>query len=337
MKFNILLSRLFQMVLVLIGVSILVFFLTRVLPGDPVAAALGDRASPQQIERMRTELGLDKSLVEQYFSFVHGLLNGRMGYSLVERRDVAAVIADRLPATLELVFAALLIAVVVGVPLGVIAAVRRDRMADSLSRMIALAGVSFPQFWVGIMLQLVFGLALALLPITGRISVSEPPRVTGFLVIDCLLAGNWSALGNSLTHLVAPAVVLALGPLAAIMRMIRANMIDEFGKPYPELAHALGMHPFIINYKYVLRNAFSSTLTIIGFLVPILIGSGFVVEKVYSWPGIARFGADAIIANDFNGVVGVTMVVCVFVVVVNFLVEVIYPILDPRIRLGNAR
>lgn len=337
MPLRFIMSRLIQMFVVLVGVSILVFFLTRVLPGDPVAAALGDRASAEQIAQLRSELGLDRPLVNQYASFVTGLFNGSMGYSLVERRDVAQVIADRLPATLELVFAALFISIVVGVPLGVIAAIRRDRIADSVGRFVALVGVSFPQFWVGIMLQLVFGLALSLLPITNRISVPEPPRVTGFFLIDSFLAGDLATFGNSLMHLMAPAIVLALGPLATIMRMIRANMIDELNKPYPELAHALGMHPFIINYKHVLRNAFSSTLTIIGFLVPILIGSGFVVEKVFAWPGIARFGADAIIANDFNGVVGVTMIVCLFVVCVNFLVDVLYPILDPRIRLGGMK
>lgn len=337
MKASVIFNRLFQMLLVLVGVSVLVFVLTRVLPGDPIAAALGDRANPAQVEQLRNELGLDKPLPLQYLSFVGGLLNGQMGYSLVERRDVADIIVARLPATLELVLFSLLLAIAVGVPLGVMAAVYRDRMADGLSRVVALIGVSFPQFWVGIMLQLVFGLALALLPITGRISVAPPPTVTGFLLVDSIVAWDWTAFRNALTHIIAPAIVLSVGPLATIMRMIRANMIDEFGKPYPELARALGMPSFIINYKYVLRNAFSSTLTMIGFLVPILIGTAFVVEKVFSWPGIARFGADAIIANDFNGVVGVTMVVCTFVVVVNFLVEVLYPILDPRIRLGGEK
>lgn len=337
MKPAMIFNRLFQMALVLIGVSVLVFVLTRVLPGDPVAAALGDRASPAQVEQFRSELGLDKSLPLQYLSFVSGLLNGQMGYSLVERRDVAEIIVSRLPATLELVLVSLLLAIVIGVPLGVMAAVYRDRVADGLSRVVALIGVSFPQFWVGIMLQLILGLSLALLPITGRLSVPPPPTITGFLLLDSLMAWNWTAFGNALRHIIAPAIVLSVGPLATIMRMIRANMIDEFSKPYPELARALGMPSFIINYKYVLRNAFSSTLTMIGFLVPIMIGASFVVEKVFAWPGIARFGADAIIANDFNGVVGVTMVVCVFVVVVNFLVEILYPILDPRIRLGDEK
>ncbi|RJG44903.1 ABC transporter permease [Mesorhizobium sp. DCY119] len=336
MSLKSLLQRVAQMIVVLFGVSVLVFLLTRVLPGDPVAAALGDRASGEQVAQLRSQLGLDQPLVMQYVNFVTGALKGEFGLSLVERRDVGEVIASRLPATLELIFASLLIAIVVGVPLGVIAAVRRDRFIDGLSRFIALAGVSFPQFWIGIVLQLVFGLALAMLPITGRISGPPPLTVTGFMTIDSLLAGNFSAFTDSLRHLVAPAIVLSTGPLATIMRMTRANMIDELEKPYPELARALGVHPLIINYKFVLRNAFTPTLTIIGFLVPIMIGSSFVVEKVFGWPGIARFGADAIIANDFNGVVGVTMVVCLFVVVINFLVETIYPILDPRIRSGET-
>lgn len=331
------LMRLLQMLIVLMGVSIFMFVLVRVLPGDPVAAALGERASAAQIEQMRQQMGLDQPLPVQYIDFISGIFNGQMGVSLVERRDVAAVIADRLPATLELITVSLLIAIVLGVPLGVISAVRKDSTFDNFSRLIALAGVSFPQFWVGIMAQLVLGSFLALLPITGRISGAPPMSITGFYLVDSLLSLNFAAFGDSFRHILAPALVLAVGPLANIARLIRANMIDELSKSYPALGQALGMHPFIINYKYVLRNAFSSTLTVIGFLIPILIGSAFVVEKVFSWPGIARFGADAIIASDFNGVVGVTLVVCAFVVVINFLVEILYPVLDPRIRLGGSK
>ena len=331
------LSRLTQMLVVLVGVSLLVFVLTRVLPGDPVAAALGDRASAEQMAQMRAELGLDLPIWQQYLQFVTGLVRGEMGVSLVEKRDVAEVIAERLPATLELIFAALFLAVVLGVPLGVVAAVNRDGFLDQLSRVIALGGVSFPQFWVGIMLQLFFGLTLALLPITGRASVPMPEAVTGFLTIDALLGLDFVALGNALKHLISPALVLAAGPLATIMRMIRANMIDELEKPYPELARALGLPPALINFKYVLRNAFTPTLTLIGFLIPIMIGSSFVVEKVFAWPGLARFGADAIMANDFNGVIGITLVICLFVVVLNLIVDLLYPIIDPRVRLGASR
>lgn len=337
MHIRYLLSRLAQMLVVLVGVSILVFVLTRVLPGDPVAAALGDRATPEQMAQLRTELRLDLPLWQQYRHFVTGLFSGDMGMSLVEKRDVSVVIAERLPATLELIFTALFIAIIFGVPLGVFAAVYRNGIIDQISRIVALFGVSFPQFWVGIMLQLWLGLSLALLPITGRSSVPMPEAVTGFLTIDSLIALDFTAFGNAIRHLICPALVLAAGPLATIMRMVRANMIDEFEKPYPELARALGMHPFIINFKYVLRNAFTPTLTLIGFLVPIMIGSSFVVEKVFAWPGLARYGADAIMANDFNGVIGITLVICLFVVVLNLIVDLLYPIIDPRIRLGAER
>jgi len=337
MNLNYILSRLAQMIVVLVGVSVLIFVLTRVLPGDPVAAALGDRATVGQMAQLRAEMGLDLPLWQQYARFVTGLFSGNMGLSLVEKRDVSIVIAERLPATLELIFAALFIAIVVGVPLGVLAAVNRNGIIDQVSRVVALFGVSFPQFWVGIMLQLLMGLALAWLPITGRSSVPMPPAITGFLTIDSLVALDFTAFGNAIRHLICPALVLAAGPLATIMRMVRANMIDEFEKPYPELAQALGMHPFIINFKYVLRNAFTPTLTLIGFLIPIMIGSSFVVEKVFAWPGLARYGADAIMANDFNGVIGITLVICFFVVLLNLIVDLLYPIIDPRIRLGAEK
>lgn len=325
------------MLLVLVGVSMLIFVLTRVLPGDPVAAALGDRATAEQMATLRAELRLDLPLWQQYFHFVSGVFSGDMGMSLVERRDVSDVIAERLPATLELIFAALFIAIAIGVPLGVLAAIYRNSVVDHASRIVALFGVSFPQFWVGIMLQLWLGLSLSLLPITGRASVPMPETITGFLTIDSLFALDLTAFNNALRHLISPALVLAAGPLATIMRMVRANMIDELEKPYPELAKALGMHPFVINFKYVLRNAFTPTLTLIGFLIPIMIGSSFVVEKVFAWPGLARYGADAIMGNDFNGVIGITLVICLFVVVLNLVVDLLYPIIDPRIRLGVER
>jgi len=332
-----LVKRLVNILVIMFGVSIIIFGLTRVLPGDPIAAAMGDMPSDAHIERMRSEMGLDKPIVLQYVDFVVGLSKGRMGLSITERRDVAEIVVQRLPATIELVTAAILLSLVIGVPLGVISAKYKGRPGDHISRTIALFGSSIPNFWIAIMIQMIFGLFFALLPITGRITGPPPDAITGLYVVDSILTLNATALRDSIRHLAAPAFVLASGPIASIALMLRAKMIDESAKPYSELAAALGMHPLIISYKYLLRNSFSATLTLIGFLFPILIGANFIVEKVFAWPGIARYGADAIIANDFNGVVGVTMVVCFFVVVINQLVNLAYPLLDPRIRLGGYK
>ncbi len=327
------LKRLLHMVLVLVGVSILMFTLVRVIPGDPVAAALGEGAKPEQINKVKREMGLDQPIPVQYFAYVSGLFKGRFGESLIEHRDVGQIIAERLPATLELVTASLLIAVLLGVPLGVVSAVHRNGAVDHSSRIASLFGVSFPQFWVALMLQLCFGSWLLLLPVTGRFSGPPVAGATGFLLIDTLLHLNFAGFKNALYHIIMPASVLALGPLANIARLVRASMIDELGKPYVALSRAIGMPSFLINYKYVLRNASSSSLTVIGILFPLMLGTAFVVEKVFVWPGIARFGADAIVANDFNAVVGVALVVCIFVVVINFAVDEIYGLIDPRIRM----
>jgi peptide/nickel transport system permease protein len=327
------LRRVMNTVIVLLFVSLLMFLLVRVLPGDPVAAAMGEGVTTEQANRFRAEMGLDKPLYLQYASYLRQLASGQFGRSLIESRDVGAILSERLPATLELVICSLVLAVVLGVPLGILSATHRNGLLDQASRLASLTGVSFPGFWAALMLQLLFGAALALLPITGRITGPSPTHITGLYLVDSLLTGNRGAFDDSLHHLVAPTIVLALGPLAQVTSMIRSSMLDELARPYVSFSRAIGMPRFLINYKYVLRNAFSSTLTLIGFLFPLMIGSAFIVEKVFAWPGIARFGADAILANDYNGIVGVTLVVCLFVVAVNFVTEELYVMLDPRIRL----
>lgn len=321
------------MVFVLIGVSMLMFFLVRVLPGDPIALSLGPRADEETIKKMRHEMGLDRPIHIQYLNYLNGVIQGKFGISLVENRDVLEIIMEKFPATLELILVSMLLAMGVGIPLGVTSALRRNKLVDNLNRFLALIGVSFPQFWLGLMVQLFFGLFLGFLPITGRISVSPPTSITGLYLIDSLLTFNMEAFWSSFLHILSPAIVLSLGPLANISRLIRANMIDQMSKDYTNMSKAVGMSHFIVSYKYMLRNAFTSTLTMIGFLTPLMLGTAFVVEKVFAWPGIARFGADAIIANDFNGVVGVTLLIGMVFVVVNFIVEQLYGVLDPRIRL----
>lgn len=327
------LRRLIYMFLVLVGVSMLMFALVRVIPGDPIALVLGPNATKEDIEKMRREMALDRPIHIQYLQYVQGIWDGHLGLSLVEKRDVMDVIREKFPATLELILVAMSIAIVASIPLGVIAALHRGGGWDHLNRLLALFGVSFPHFWSGLMFQLLFGSLLALTPLTGRISGQPPADLTGFYLLDSLLTLDLKALRDSLLHIIGPAVILCLGPLANITRLIRANMIDESAKDYIAVSQATGMSRAVIWYKYMLRNAFSSSLTTIGFLIPLMLGSAFVVEKVFAWPGLARFGADAIIANDFNGIVGVTLVICLAFVVVNLVIDLLYEVLDPRIRL----
>jgi peptide/nickel transport system permease protein len=325
--------RLFYMFLVVVGVSMLMFSLVRVLPGDPIGLVLGANATKEDIEKMRHEMALDQPLHVQYVGYIKEIFwEGRLGMSLVEKRDTMEVIRDKFPATLELVLVAMILALVFSIPLGVTAAMNRGGWGDHFNRLLALFGVSFPNFWSGLMFQLIFGSLLALTPLTGRIGGNPPVDITGFFLLDSLISLNWAAFRDSLVHIIGPAVILSLGPLANITRLIRANMIDESSKDYIAVNRATGMNDLLIRYKYMLRNAFSSSLTTIGFLIPLMLGSAFVVEKVFAWPGMARFGADAIIANDFNGVVGVTLVICLAFVFVNLAIDFLYEVLDPRIR-----
>ena len=326
------LKRLLYMACVLVGVSILMFFLVRVIPGDPLANILGPMADKEAAERMRRELGLDLPIHIQYWHYVQGITRGDLGMSLVERRPISTILKEKFPATAELVLFSIILAVILAIPLGVASAIHRNKSMDHLNRFIALFGISFPQFWIGIMLQLLFGYALAYLPLTGRIAGKPPIHLTGLYLIDSLLTLNFPAFWDSFLHILLPMIVLSLGPLATITRLIRANMIDEMNKDYIHINRATGMPPALISYKYMLRNAFSAALTMIGFLIPLMLGTAFVVEKVFAWPGIARYGADAILSNDFNGVVGVTLVICIVFVVVNFIVDELYGVLDPRIR-----
>jgi peptide/nickel transport system permease protein len=327
------LKRLFYMIFVLIGVSILMFTLVRVIPGDPIALALGPHADKEDVERMRREMALDKTLPVQYWYFIQGVKSGRLGMSLIEKRDVMEVIKEKFPATLELVLVAIILSLILAIPLGVTSAIYRGGWWDQINRLIALFGVSFPHFWSGLMFQLIFGSLLALTPLTGRIGGSPPQYITGFFLLDSLITLNWNTFKDCFIHIIGPAIILSLGPLANITRLIRANMIDESSKDYIIVSKATGMSSLIIHYKYMLRNAFSSSLTTIGFLIPLMLGSAFVVEKVFAWPGMARFGADAIIANDFNGVVGVTLVICLAFVGINLVIDILHEVLDPRIKL----
>lgn len=328
-------KRFVEAIPTLFGLSVLIFAITRVVPGDPVRLALGPKANQEQVRQLREQMGLDEPLWVQYINWITGVFNGEWGISLRTDQNVLIDLAPRFPATLELALAALLIAVVLSVPFGVIAATNKDHWPDHLSRLAALTGVSMPRFYVGILLQFALVIHLGLLPLGGRLSGTAPPHMTGLYTIDSLAAGQWGTFIDAVKHLFLPAFTLGLATLAQVMRLIRSEMIDESRKDYVLASRAYGLPRNLITYKYMLKNAFSSSLTIIGLAFGLLIGGAFVVEIVFFWPGMAKYGVDAILFNDFNAVVAVVMIVGVTYLAANFVVDLVYGYLDPRIRHGG--
>ncbi len=326
-----LIKRSLQIIPVLIGLSFLIFLLTRIMPGDSVKLALGPDASNEQVEIMRESMGLNEPFIMQYFNYVTGLFTGDWGMSLLTNRNVGSDLIERFPATLELVLLSMLIAIVVGIPLGVISAVRKDKFFDHLSRIFALSGVAIPRFWLGIMLQIVFAYWLSMLPTVGRGEII-PTNITGLRLLDSLLTGNIEAFVDSFKHIILPAIALSVGTLAQIMRMTRANMIEQLNKDYITAAKAYGLPSKLIIHRYMLKNAFTSTLTVIGLSFGYLLGNAFLVEAVFGWPGIAQYGIDAVIYKDFNAIIGVTLVIGIIFSITNLLVDLIYGYLDPRIK-----
>lgn len=322
------------MVAVVLGVSLLVFILTRVVPSDPVAYVLGPRATPASIEQLKKELKLDLPIPIQYIQYIKEIFFERkLGMSLIERRDVFGIVKEKLPATIELIIFAMLIAIVLGIPLGVISAIYKNTFIDHFSRIFTVTGVSIPQFWSGIMLQLLLGYGLSLLPLVGRINGIPPHHITGLYLFDSLITLNFSAFFDSLRHIILPALVLSFSPLANFTRMLRVSMLDELTKNYIVVFRCSGIPENIIVWKYMLKNAFSSTLTMIGLITGFMLGGAFVVEKVFAWPGLARFGTDAIFNNDYNGMVGVITTISLVFVIINFVIDILYTYLDPRIKL----
>jgi peptide/nickel transport system permease protein len=320
----------------LFGLSLLLFAITRLVPGDPVRLALGPQASEEQVVALRQELGLDDPLYVQYIDWLIGIFQGDWGQSLRTDQNVYADIAGRLPATLELVTVAIFLAVILAVPFGVLAARHKDHWQDHASRLGSLVGVSVPRFWLGIVLQVVLVVLLGLLPLSGRLTGTHPPTVTGFLLVDSLLARQLNTFVDAARHLILPAVTLSVATLAQVMRLVRSEMIEESRKDYILAARAFGLPSNLITFKYMLRNAFSSSLTVIGLAFGVLLGGAFVVEIVFAWPGMASYGVRSIIFQDFNAVMAVVMIIGVAYLIINFIIDLLYGVLDPRITLEEG-
>jgi peptide/nickel transport system permease protein len=326
-------KRILGVIPVLLCVSMLVFGFLRLIPGDPALIMLGERATPQNIARVREQLGLNKPIYEQYLTFLGNALRGDLGRSVLRQEPVTQELLRRFPATIELALAALLFAIVVGIPAGVISAVRRGSWFDSSSMLVALTGVSMPIFWLGLMLIYLFAVVLHLLPTGGRLDAgTKLVPITNLVLVDSLLRGNIPVFIQGLRHLLLPALALGTIPMAIIARMTRSSMLEVLGQDYIRTAHAKGLMARTVVVRHALRNAWLPIITVVGLQVGLLLSGAILTETVFSWPGIGRWLVDAIYARDYPIVQGVTLMIALIFVVVNLTVDILYALVDPRIR-----
>ena len=332
------LRRLLLMVIVLLGMSVITFALTHIVPGNPARLLAGQHATQEQVGAVAKLYGLDRPVVEQYWVYIGGLFRGDLGMSLTTRRPVADDLRQYLPATIELTTAAMLLVIGLGLPTGLLAAIRRGRPLDHLIRVATVAGVSMPIFWFGIVLQIVFYRNLQVLPIGGRLGIIdiEPPRITGAYVIDTLLAGDLDTFLSALVHLILPAATLAAGSVAVVTRMMRASAIELLDADHVRQARAKGLVERIVLGRHVFRNALIPTTTVIGLQVGTLLAGNVLTEVVFNWPGIGLYAVNAIRYLDYSAIMGVTLTVSIIYVFVNLLVDIAYVLLDPRISYGSA-
>jgi len=318
---------------VLVGVSLLVFSFVHLIPGDPALTMLGERATPEKVTEVRARLGLDRPLWEQYLLYVRKVVHGDLGVSIVRGDPVATDLWRRFPATVELAGAAMILATVIGVPLGVVCAVRRNSLIDSLARVGALTGVSMPIFWLGLVLAWIFGVQLGLLPTGFRLdSESTFKPVTNFVILDALVQRQWAVLGDALRHLILPAVALATIPLAVITRMTRASLLEELTRDYIRTARAKGLSQLAVIVRHGLGNALLPLLTVIGLQTGRLLAGAILTETIFSWPGIGLWVYESIESRDYAIVQGATLFIAVIVVVVNLATDLLYAVADPRIK-----
>lgn len=326
------------MVVTFWGILTLVFLLSRVVPGNPAAVIAGAKATESKIRQIRESYGLNDPLWQQYLDFLIDLiLHQRIGQSVATQRPVSVELAQRFPATFELTSLAVLIAVSVGIPLGIASAIYKDDIVDHGSRFVAISGVSIPQFWMAILAQLLFYYYLGWLPSGGRWpnGLVKPIEVTGMYLVDSMLAAYPAGFFAALEHLLLPAIVLSLGTLAQTTRIMRSSMIDTLNADYIEWSRAHGFRARLILLKHALRNAIMPTITAVGLSYGLLLGGSVVIEIVFNIRGLGLFLYNAVITTDFNGILGVTVVFALGYLIVNFLVDVLHTYVDPEIEVGE--
>ena len=328
------LRRLLLAIPSLLGLLVLTFALIRIVPADPAAALAGENATVEQVAQIRRQYGLDQPLHVQFATYLQQVAQLDFGESVYSRRPVALDIRQRLPATLELTFAALILATVLGIPLGTIAAVYHNQWPDVVLRIVSVGGVAIAAFWFAIELQILFAMQLDWLPLRGRSSPSltAPPTITGFLLLDSLCAGRLDAFRDAVRHLVMPAFTLSLGGIATITRFTRAGVLDTLQKDFVTYERAQGFPARALIWKFVLRNSVVAAITQIGLLFGGLIAGAVVVETIFDWPGIGFYTVQAILTADTKVMLAVTLLVGVVYAAVNILVDIVHGLIDPRLR-----
>jgi peptide/nickel transport system permease protein len=328
-----LLRRLVTLSITIAGIMVMTFFTSLVVPLDPLASLAGPQAPPETVERLRTLYGFDQPLYVQFARYAVRLGRGDLGVSFQTSRPVLQDILTYFPATLELATFAIFLGICVGIPLGVLSAVYKNRFIDQFCRVLSLVGVSTPVFWLGLVLMLVFYFKLGWLPEPGRLDIMllEPPRVTGVLLVDSAIARDWEVFRDALKHLILPASVLGLVGVAGISRITRSSMLEVLSQEYVKTARIKGLGEFLVITRHALRNALVPTVTVVGLTYGLLLEGSVLTETIFSWPGLGRYMANAFLTLDLNTIVGGTMFVALTFCVVNLLVDLAYAYLNPKI------
>ena len=327
-------KRLGFLLFVVFGVTLVTFFMSHVIPGDPASMIAGQRASEETLQSIRQQLGLDQPIWIQYFNYIGNLLTGDLGTSIRTQRPVLSELIAFFPATLELAIAAFAIAIIIGIPLGILAALKKNSFWDNVSRIFSISGVSIPVFFSGLIVILIFYGNLGWFPSNGRIglNVNPPTHITGFYIIDSLLTGDMIALKSSIEHLVLPAIVLSYAQLAVVTRQVRASMLEVMSQEYIRTAVANGIKGRLLIVSYALKNALIPTVTVIGVAFGSLLGGAVVTETIFGWPGMGKFVVDSISYLDFPAIMGFTIVIGVGYVFINLIVDILYSLLNPQIK-----
>ena len=323
-------NRLIWLVPTLLGLLVITFTISHVIPADPIAFIAGDNATAEQIAALKAKFGIDKPVHVQLWNYILGVFRGDFGLSLYTQRPIADDLLARLPATLELAFVAIILSAVIGIPLGVLAAINRNSMLDHVLRVFTVSGLAIAAFWLAILFQLLFAMEWGVTPLQGRVDGWGPDEITGFFLIDAAIVGDWEVLRDVAHHMILPAVTLAFPAMATVMRFTRAGVLDAINSNYVDYQQAMGVPRRVMIWRYVLRNALIGTVTQLGLIFGNLIANAVVVEAVFDWPGLGLYAVNSILQSDYNAIMGFTLTMgCVFIIA-NLLVDIAHGLIDPR-------